>query len=211
MNGIVRPAFGEVFWRPFLVRAAIFAAKLSDHADGFSEGDVIEEIAALLADFDGRLAPIIEVEPGGRIEFVVTANGNRGAFQIARRLVRTAPALADWRFVALRPRIAVDMRQSITLPSGQATTLGKIRVAMVSSRRGVEVALLMPIDAQDPQAAANCRPLAREIILELIGEEDMATSVTDVEVFPLSVLKSGSQTIALGEFVEAFDRMIQNR
>jgi hypothetical protein len=211
MNGIVRPAFGEAFWRPFLVRATTFAVKLSDHADGFKEGDAIEEIAALLAEFDRRLAPIIEVEPGGRIEFVVTANGNRGAFPIARRLVRAAPALANWRFIALKPRIAVDMRQSIALPSGQPTMLGDIRVAMVASRRGVEIALLMPIDAQDPQAAASCRPVAREIILELIGEEDMATSVTDVEVFPLSVLKCGSQTIALGQFVQEFDRMIENR
>ena len=75
MNGIARPVFGEAFWRPFLARAATFAAKLSDSADGFSEGDVIEEISGLLADFDKRLAPIIDVEPGGRIDFVVTANG----------------------------------------------------------------------------------------------------------------------------------------
>ncbi|MET0482027.1 MAG: hypothetical protein ABWZ27_03820 [Aestuariivirgaceae bacterium] len=211
MNGTPRPVFGEVFWRPFLVRAATFAAKLSDQVDGFGEGDAIEEIAALLADFDSRLAPIIEIEPGGRIAFVVTAHGNRGAFQIARRLVRSAPALANWRFIALKPRIAVDMQQSIALPSGLATTLGDIRVAMVASRRGVEIALLLPIDAQDPLAAAICRPVARQIILELIGEEDMATSVTDVEVFPLSVLKSGSQTIALGDFVQEFDRLIESR
>jgi hypothetical protein len=100
------------------------------------------------------------------------------------------------------------MRQSITLPTGEAAKLEEIRVAMVSSRRGVEIALLMPIDAQDPQAAASCRPVAREIILELIGEEDMAISVTDVEVFPLSVLHPGSQTISLGQFVQEFDRVI---
>ena len=208
MNGIERAAFGEAFWRPFLARAATFATKLSDRADGFREGDVIEEITELLADFDKRLAPIIEVEPGGRIEFVVTANGNRGAFAIARRLVRSAPALANWRFIALKPRNAVDMRQSITLPSGESAKLEEFRVAMVSSRRGVEIALLMPIDAQDPQAAVNCRPVAREIILELIGEEDLATSVTDIEVFPLSVLQPGSQTIPLAQFLEEFDRMI---
>jgi hypothetical protein len=206
MNGIERPAFGEAFWRPFLARAAIFAAKLSDGTDGVGEGDAIEEISTLLAEFDKRLAPILEVEPGGRIDFVVTANGNRGAFPIARRLVRSAPALANWRFIALKPRNAIDMGQSVTLPSGQAVKLEEIRVAMVSSRRGVEVALLMPIDAQDPQAAASCRPLAREIILELIGEEDMANSVTDIEVFPLSVLQPGSQTISLGDFVQEFDR-----
>ena len=206
MKGIERPAFGEAFWRPFLARAATFAAKLSVGTDGVGEGDVIEEISALLAEFDKRLAPIVEVEPDGRIDFVVTANGNRGAFPTARRLVRSAPALANWRFIALKPRNTIDMEQSITLPSGQAVKLEDIRVAMVSSRRGVEVALLMPIDAQDPQAAASCRPLAREIILELIGEEDMATSVTDIEVFPLSVLQPGSQTISLGEFVQEFDR-----
>jgi hypothetical protein len=50
--------------------------------------------------------------------------------------------------------------------------------------------------------------VAREIILELIGEEDMAISVTDVEVFPLSVLHPGSQTISLGQFVQEFDRVI---
>jgi hypothetical protein len=208
MNGIARPVFGEAFWRPFLARAATFAAKLSDSTDGFSEGDVIEKISGLLADFDKRLAPIIDVEPGGRIDFVVTANGNRSAFGIARRLVRSAPAVANWRFIALKPRNAVDMRQSITLPTGEAAKLEEIRVAMVSSRRGVEIALLMPIDAQDRQAAASCRPVAREIILELIGEEDMAISVTDVEVFPLSVLHPGSQTISLGQFVQEFDRVI---
>jgi hypothetical protein len=207
MKGIERPAFGEAFWRPFLARTATFAAKLSVGTDGVGEGDVIEEISALLAEFDKRLAPIVEVEPDGRIDFVVTANGNRGAFPTARRLVRSAPALANWRFIALKPRNAIDMGQSITLPSGQAVKLEEIRVAMVSSRRGVEIALLMPIDVQDPQAAASCRPLAREIILELIGEEDMATSVTDIEVFPLSVLQPGSQTIPLGVFVQEFDRM----
>jgi len=50
--------------------------------------------------------------------------------------------------------------------------------------------------------------VAREIILELIGEEDMAISVTDVEVFPLSVLHPGSQRISLGQFVQEFDRVI---
>jgi len=122
----------------------------------FSEGDVIEEISGLLADFDKRLAPIIDVEPGGRIDFVVTANGNRSAFGIARRLVRSAPAVANWRFIALKPRNAVDMRQSITLPTGEAAKLEEIRVAMVSSRRGVEIALLMPISlrtGKPPQAA----------------------------------------------------------
>jgi hypothetical protein len=210
MNGIARPVFGEAFWRSFLARAATFAIRLSDCTDGVGEGDAIEEISALLADFDKRLAPIIEVEPGGRIDFVVTANGNRGAFPIARRLVRSAPALANWRFIALKPRNAVDMRQSITLPAGQAVKLAEIRVAMVSSRRGVEIALLMPIDAQDPQAAASCRPLARDIVLELIGEEDMANFVTDVEVFPLSVLQPGSLTISLGQFVQEFDLTIDS-
>jgi hypothetical protein len=210
MNGIVKSAFGETFWQPFLARAASFATRLSNRIDGLSEGDVIEEISILLAEFDKRLSPIIEVEPGGRIDFVVTANGNRGAFQIARRLVRSAPALPNWRFIALKPRNAVNMRQSITLPTGEATRPEEIRVAMVSSRRGVEIGLLLPVDAQDPQAAASCRPLAQEIILELIGEEDLATSVTDIVVFPLSVLQPGSQTIALDQFVEEFDRMIDD-
>jgi hypothetical protein len=104
--------------------------------------------------------------------------------------------------------MAIDMRQSITLPSGQAVSLEEIRVAMVPSRRGVEIALLMPLDARDLQAAKSCRPLARDIILELVGEEDMATSVIDVEVFPLSVVQPKSLTLPLGELVREFDRIV---
>jgi hypothetical protein len=210
MNGTARPAFGEAFWRPFQARAGTFAAKLTSCVGGFQEGDVVEEIAALLAAFDKRLLPILEIDPSGKIELVITANGNRGAFPIARRLVRSAPALESWRFVALKPRIAVDMRESITLPSGQAVSLEEIRVAMVPSRRGVEIALLMPIDAGDLLAAQSCRPLARDIILELIGEEDLATSVIDVEVFPLSVVQPKSLTLPLGELVREFDRIVGN-
>jgi hypothetical protein len=110
----------------------------------------------------------------------------------------------------LKPRNAIDMRESVTLPSGQAVSLEEIRVAMVPSRRGVEIALLMPIDAGDLPAAQSCRPLARDIILELIGEEDLATSVIDVEVFPLSVVQPKSLTLPLGELVREFDRMVGN-
>jgi hypothetical protein len=208
MNGAARPAFGEAFWQPFLGRAGTFATRLIECGVGFQEGDVIEEVSALLAAFDRRLAPILEVERGGKIEFVITANGNRSAFPIARRLVRAAPSLDAWRFIALKPRSAVDLRQSVTLPSGRAVRLEEIRVAMVASRRGVEIALLMPVDASDPESARRCRPLARNIVLELIGEEDLATCVIDVEVFPLSVLQPNSSTLSLGQLVPEFDRIV---
>jgi hypothetical protein len=210
MNGAARPPFGEAFWQPFLARAGTFAMRLNDCREGFREGDVVEEVSALLAAFDKRLAPILEVDRAGSIQLVVTTNCNRGAFPIARRLVRAAPALESWHFIALKPRRPLDLRESLTLPSGAMVRLEDIRVAMVPSRRGVEIALLMPVDARDPQAARSCRPLARDIILDLIGEEDLATSVTDVEVFPLSVLKSNSVTLSLAELVAEFDRVVGN-
>ena len=83
MIGAARAPFGETFWQPFLARAGTFALRVTDCGEGFQEGDVLEEVSALLAGFDKRLAPILEVDPDGRIEFVVTANGNRGAFPIA--------------------------------------------------------------------------------------------------------------------------------
>ena len=208
MIGAARASFGETFWQPFLARAGTFALRVTDCGEGFQEGDVLEEVSALLAGFDKRLAPILEVDPDGRIEFVVTANGNRGAFPIARRLVRAAPALDAWRFIALKPRRALDLRQSVSLPSGAPVPLEEIRVAMVPSRRGVEIALLMPVDARDPEAARRCRPLARTIVLALIGEEDMATRVIDIEVFPLSVLQPNSSTLSLGQLVTEFDRVL---
>src|SRR5262245_21456806 len=194
MNGAARPPFGEAFWQPFLARASTFASRLTDGGDGFQEGDVIEEISMLLASVDKRLAPILEIDGAGTIQFVVTANGNRGAFPVAGRLVRAAPSLAPWRFVALKPRAAIALQRAVTLPSGQALRLEDIRVAMVPSRRGVEIALLMPVDASDPEAATRCRPLARSIVLDLLGEEDLASLVIDVEVFPVSALQPNSST-----------------
>jgi len=208
MNGAARPPFGEAFWQPFLARAGTFAMRLTECGAGLHEGDVTEEVSALLMAFDKRLAPILEVDNAGKIEFVVTAKGNRGAFPIARRLVRAAPALDAWRFVALKPRSIVDLRRSVTLPSGGAVRLEEIRVAMVPSRRGLEIALLMPVPASDPESARRCRPLARAIVLDLIGEEDLATCVIDVEVFPLSVLQPNSSTLSLGQLVSEFDRLV---
>jgi hypothetical protein len=72
----------------------------------------------------------------------------------------------------------------------------------------VEIALLMPVAASDPESARRCRPLARAIVLDLIGEEDLATCVIDVEVFPLSVLQPNSSTLSLGQLVSEFDRLV---
>ena len=66
----------------------------------------------------------------------------------------------------------------------------------------------MPVDARDPELAQRCRPLARTIVLELIGEEDLAARVIDVEVFPLSVLQPNSSTLPLGQLVMEFDRVV---
>jgi hypothetical protein len=208
MNGAARPPFGEAFWQPFLARAGTFAMRLTECGAGLHEGDVMEEVSALLMAFDKRLAPILEVGSGGKIDFVVTAGGNRGAFPVARRLVRSAPALDAWRFVALKPRSNVDLRRSVDLPCGRAVRLEEIRVAMVPSRRGLEIALLMPVAAGDPELARRCRPLARDIVLDLVGEEDLATCVIDVEVFPLSVLQPNSSTLPMGQFVSEFDRLV---
>src|SRR5690349_13900634 len=211
-GGVNERSSEAALWRGVLATLSGARRHLCHEADrvrrGAYEGDVMEEVSALLMAFDKRLAPILEVGSGGKIDFVVTAGGNRGAFPVARRLVRSAPALDAWRFVALKPRSNVDLRRSVDLPCGRAVRLEEIRVAMVPSRRGLEIALLMPVAAGDPELARRCRPLARDIVLDLVGEEDLATCVIDVEVFPLSVLQPNSSTLPMGQFVSEFDRLV---
>ena len=69
MNGAARPPFGEAFWQPFMARAGTFASRLTGSGVGFQEGDVIEEISTLLSSFDKRLAPILEIDGAGTIQF----------------------------------------------------------------------------------------------------------------------------------------------
>ena len=161
-----------------------------------------EEISALLTGFDKRLAPILEVDLNGRIEFVVTANGNRSAFAVAAGSVQAAPALDGWRFIALKPRRALDLRQSVSMPWGAQPSPWRKSGWPWCRRGAVDIALLMPVDARNPKSAQRCRPLARTIVLALIGEEDLAARVIDIEVFPLSVLQPNSSTLPLGQIIQ---------
>ncbi|MCX4242577.1 hypothetical protein [Paraliomyxa miuraensis] len=66
-----------------------------------------EALSTALAAIDERLGVEITDHDGAR-EVVVTAGGDVDAFELVRHMVATAPSLAGWTFVALRPAQGFD-------------------------------------------------------------------------------------------------------
>ena len=145
-------------------------------------------------------------DPDGRIE----SRGHRqwqspALFPLRAGLVRAAAR--RWmpaRFIALEPRRALDLRPVGELAVGRSRSPGGDPGGhgAVAARGGDRLADARSMPAGPRSGAALPRPLARTIVLALIGEEDMATRVIDIEVFPLSVLQPNSSTLlSLGQLV----------
>lgn len=67
-------------------------------------GAVTRALGGRLQIVDRGLTFALGRAPDGVYEFIVSANGNRDAFQQVLKLVDAAPAIAGWRIIAFRPR-----------------------------------------------------------------------------------------------------------
>lgn len=84
-------------------------------ADRLPQGNVPdafqESLLSKLHRYDKRLYFLISTNTAQR-ELIITADGNKDAFQSAELLVSAAPNLAGWTFIALKPAMGFDFTHS---------------------------------------------------------------------------------------------------
>lgn len=88
----------RAFWSLFRERANDLAA--ADSADAA----VYDELLAKLQEIDAGLYLEFCADPENR-ELIVTAEGKRELFPLARAVVAAAPAVGGWSIVALKPKL----------------------------------------------------------------------------------------------------------
>ncbi|MDB5335306.1 MAG: hypothetical protein JWN70_925 [Planctomycetaceae bacterium] len=81
-----------------------------------------DELLSHLRCFDDRLYFLLSTHAVPR-ELIITADGNVDAFSSADKLVNSAPNLANWQFLSLKPALGFDFRHTDGRISLDASTL----------------------------------------------------------------------------------------
>jgi hypothetical protein len=88
----------STFWSQFLKRSSDLACV------GSADSAAYEALLELLQQVDPGLYLELSVDPA-ECELIVSADGDRELFPLARRVVAAAPAVAGWAIRALKPKL----------------------------------------------------------------------------------------------------------
>ncbi len=164
----------QAFWSLFQERASDLA--IAKSADG--------------AVYDQLLEKLQEIDPGLYLEFcsdprerelIVTADGKRALFPLARAIVSAAPAVDGWSIRALKPKVGFPKTAAW---EGLTITLKAIvfdPLELDGSDLGLRI-FIPGIQEKDIDKAHNAVLRALD---HGLGEEHFAESVQSVEVRPL--------------------------
>lgn len=178
------------FWTWFRSHAERLRRAFTAAESASSTELLVDEIGDQLHRYDVRLYPLIGASADGSCELIVTAEGNAEAFPSVFDLVAVALPIDAWTFTPLKPRFGeVDPITSVA-HDGIVLSLEATRFAIRVEADRHRLAIL--VADHDQGDAMAYRFAALQLVEALIGEYDLATRVSAVDVLPLSVFRSAA-------------------
>jgi hypothetical protein len=188
------------FWNLFRRRAVDLTASVSTDSPAYNA----------LLDHLHRIDPGLYLEfcaNPGACEMIVTADGDRSLFSLARAVVAAAPVIDGWTIRALKPQIGCP---ETTQCEGLTLRLADITFDPLEFEGSSELGLRIyvpGIEEKDIDAAHNALLRALD---HTLGEEKFAESVQYTEVLPLPENAAREQFIHISD-LDAFIRWRQGR
>jgi hypothetical protein len=187
------------FWALFRRRKDTLAnAKSADNA-------VYDELLQQLHQVDAGLYLEFSLGPRPR-ELIVTAEGKRSLFELARRIVRAAPIVDGWTILALKPKIGFPVTacwEGLTLRVAELV----FDTLVSKGRRELGLRIFVPgLKDEDTDAAHNAVLRAMD---HGLGEERLAEAIGYTEVRSLPAGVSAGDFIPLSQldaFIEWWER-----
>lgn len=164
------------FWRWFTGNAP----KIEQEVRRFTCHDApprlaFHELGRRLKAVEPGLVHEIGIDPDGKVELIVSADGLHHRIPFVTGLIDAAPVLPGFRFTAFRPRRVGDVLSIVGLGEVDAECL-----AYVSRPEGPKLGLTVYVDRAAPQ---DLREAAAFLKLDAdLGEYDVMTGVGSLEV-----------------------------
>ncbi|MCE9612144.1 MAG: hypothetical protein K8R23_18255 [Chthoniobacter sp.] len=176
------------FWTWFTAQSAEYARLLSyeTHASAPNDSERQKQVEQAVADTASRLRRINpEFSPffgysGGANKLMITVGGQKQLFAAVDQFVSTAPKIAGWTFVALKPPLNFDAATEIKSGS-VALKLGDMRYSRQRQGDGsFAFTVFVPSNvSSDPD---GFRRLCTRLLEDSLGERVAATAIHSLEV-----------------------------
>jgi hypothetical protein len=141
---------------------------------------VLDEILAALHRYDPDLYFKIGGHPGGLVELVITAEGDRDHFDAVRALVAAAPAVAGWELIAFSP--AQGFHFVTEWDAARIDTRGAWFLPLVAPGRPHQLGLRIAVADYDPADEQDWINAAHVVLDTALGELVAAERIQHVEV-----------------------------
>lgn len=185
------------FWQHFLDHRSDLEAMHS------ADDPAYEDLLAALQRVDRGLYIQFCSNPGMN-ELIVTAEGETGLFPLVERIVSLAPAVASWKFFALKPKIGFPKFarwNSVTVEIGET-----IACPVFGSSTG-NLGLQFYVPGVTPANKEEIHLALLQATDSGLGERRFATSIHFSEVHPVEDLPEGVTSFPLTEL----DRYLTSR
>ncbi len=170
-----------------------FEANRNDVARARPE-DIADAVQNELAHVDERLGVEVARDIKG-IEVIISANGDRDAFPIVRKLLETAKTDENWTFIELKPPRGFEFKLDVEGASIEADKLSFDPLEGVKNPKALGIRLFgLDVDTQ----LNDVDYLTRLIVETGIGEElaahidyiDVGTLSQAIDTFPIAELQA---------------------
>lgn len=167
----------ERFWAWFQGRETALR-RISSHND-----PLLEEAYQEHLNISDGLAIEIAGENGGGPEVVIGAGGNKASFDLVDRIVEAAPALANWKVVALKPALGFDFASDC-----EGRVYAPVEMTFVFLRppapdRGARLKIYVP--GLPKNEVENAEFILWRILDTALGERSCALDVEAIQVEPM--------------------------
>jgi hypothetical protein len=132
----------------------------------------------------------------GACELIITADGDRARFPIARSVVSAAPVTRGWTIRALKPQIGCPETANW---DGVTLRLADVVFSPLEADGSNELGLRIYVPGIEEQDLDIARNALLRALDHILGEERFAEEVRYTEVLPLPANAEGNQYIALAE------------
>jgi hypothetical protein len=177
------------FWR--LVENRIDELRRAGNAECDAYGACLDALHLV----DDRL--FIEFSAGSLpYEFIVTADGNRDAFNIVHELVRSAPKMQDWLFLPLKPKLGFP---EVTRWENGVIRIEEVYFKILVSDKDARLGLRFYVPAFQDEDRNDIHNALLRACDHGLGEEGFASLVGYTEVVALPPGATSRDFSALSE------------